>query len=219
MKKGFALPILLLLASVALIIGAFFLLDNKPGNSIQNPTQRVLPLQESKTTSTAIEIPPKIDFKLPNGWEFVKSEDPIINKNPLWYRYGEINNFAEKNTSASTPQDVNNEFIIKIFYYQDSSGIQNEGIHDGGGSMLYEKPEQLTLGEKNFIRQLSYAPNPGRNYEGDGYHSPDNKVYSYSYSIDKGFIVVYLYFNINNFYKEKLFEDFNTLISSIVVNN
>jgi hypothetical protein len=52
MRKGIALPFLLLLASVAFILGAFFVFDNKPNSLNQNSTQTQSPLPTAETYYT-----------------------------------------------------------------------------------------------------------------------------------------------------------------------
>ncbi len=72
MKKGIVLPFLLILASVAFILSAFFLLGDKPKTSDQQSIQQASPSPEIDTTNwkTYENKEFGISFKHPKDWEF-----------------------------------------------------------------------------------------------------------------------------------------------------
>lgn len=232
-QKGFAsIYILFGMLILISITGAIYYYSssaNKPSLNIpsQVTIQQTTPptnKQESSTTTGKYEqvrtnLPPKIDYKLPEGWHYTKNENPIVSEKPLWYSYGDVSN-SSKVTSQKL-SDIQ-KFTISILFYENTpgtnvSGIEEEGIHGGGNSLKYEKPEKIVLGDKDFTKQISYTPTAGRDYEGPGFHSPDDKIYTYSYSIDSDFLVFRFYYNINNPDKEKLLKDLDSFLSSFKI--
>lgn len=83
LKKGIVLPFLLLLASVVLIIGAFFVLDNKPKTTNQKPTQTASPANE--TTNWKTFISDRVSFKYPPNLFVVTGN---LNEDEASYSFG-----------------------------------------------------------------------------------------------------------------------------------
>jgi hypothetical protein len=225
-QKGFAHVFILVgILVIVITIGAVYYLTQSASKASQDlahqPVNQSAAIHPSSTPTLESYnkfIPPKIDFKLPEGWQFKKSENPVISKKPLWYSYGDITNTSIANKELSENQG----FTISFFFYENSSdanvsGIEEEGVHGGGNSLKYEKPEKIILGSNSFTRQISYPAETGRDYEGSASHSTDDRNYTYSYQINSNFLVIRLYYNNNNPQKDKLISDLDLFLASVKV--
>lgn len=111
MKKGIVLPLLLLLASVSLIIGAFFLLDNEP----KTPTQTATPVPVIDTTDWKTYTNKELGFSFKYPQDAKYSIDPNV-KNGIQIWLEVPNNFTfyittvpnSKKLSLDNPQQLFN---------------------------------------------------------------------------------------------------------------
>lgn len=181
MKKGIVLPFIIILASIALIISAFFILDNKPKSTSQNPTESASPSPKIDTTNWKMYTNSNFGYSLtyPNDWYVIEpGNDGTKSINIKNYLGSEITEAEKKNVSIGP-----NKISITVGLY-DENIQSNQSLTDF--LKATDKWFSAMDGEPTSVEDIKIAGKPALklNYSRPFYVFSDgeNVFYSYFYS-------------------------------------